>query len=449
MTGKSSCHEPLTPDRRGRAMTGDRKLTLVLAMATLFILLSYFHSVVRMSVLDGNFGDFANYYFYTQQIQSGVNVYAVPQAQMEERIRQSDLPAYICYGVGYSPLFFFLFSPLTRLDFPMANLLWLILNHLLLAVILALAWRMSDARRASDLFLLLILMFASQPLAENVGIGQINIVILFFLVLMALGYGRERMEWLCGPLLGFILLLKPQFGVLLLFFLWKRSYGAVLATLLAYLLFRAAGILVYGLPVEVAYWTNLHALSGIETLHLNSLKVVLQKVFGSAASERAWAGGIYASICLLLTGATFLRMGRRRMPDKALQEYALVICLILLISPVTEEHHLVFMFIPFVALLHAAELHVRSGVLLAAAFCLISVRYSLNRFPVFQSGLPALLNAAKLLGVFIVWEITRRSLPPARPGAILQSWLVRKTRDGRVEGPKPAPSGTPGESLIS
>jgi len=105
------------------------------------------------------------------------------------------------------------------------------------------------------------------------------------------------------------------------------------------------------------------------------------------------------------------------------------------------------MFIPFVALLHAAELHVRSGVLLAAAFCLISVRYSLNRFPVFQSGLPALLNAAKLLGVFIVWEITRRSLPPARPGAILQSWLVRKTRDGRVEGPKPAPSAMPGESL--
>lgn len=443
MPGTRSYPEPPTPDRHSAALSGEGKLVLVLAMAALFILLSYAHCVVRMSLGEGRFGDFANYYFYTQQIESGVNVYAAPQAEMEGRIRRSDIPTYICYGVGYSPLFFFLFSPLTRLDFWTANLVWLILNHALLAVILALAWRMSGERRATDLLLLVIVMFASQPLVENVGIGQINIVILFLLVWMTLVYGRQRVEWLCGPLLGFILLLKPQFGLFLLFFLWKRSYGAVLATLLAYLLFRAAGVWAYGLPVEVAYWTNLHALSGVETLHLNSLKVILQKAFGPAASGRAWAAALYASISLLLTGATFLRIGWQRLPDRALREVALVICLILLVSPVTEEHHLVFMFIPFVALLHDGNLTARSGWVLTAAFCLISVRYSLNRFPFFQSGLPALLNAAKLLGVGLVWHLTRRALPPAIAAETLRGRLARTMRGASADTPKPAPSAMP------
>jgi hypothetical protein len=45
------------------------------------------------------------------------------------------------------------------------------------------------------------------------------------------------------------------------------------------------------------------------------------------------------------------------------------------------------------------------GVLFVIAFCLISLRYSLDRFAFFQSGWPALFVSGKTVGVFLAWLV--------------------------------------------
>ena len=87
-------------------------------------------------------------------------------------------------------------------------------------------------------------------------------------------------------------------------------------------------------------------------------------------------------------------------------------CAILLLSPITEEHHLVVLLLPLTLLL-LCESDVRSRpgelVLLVGTILLLGSRYSLERFPAFHHGLPSLLATGKLLGVIgLAWVLMAR-----------------------------------------
>ncbi|MBI5682457.1 MAG: DUF2029 domain-containing protein [Deltaproteobacteria bacterium] len=402
-------------------MIEKRKFIVLLIIASSFLVLTYFHSITKMVLVERNFCDFASYYFYANLLNDGKDVYlltrdknlAEEHTQLRLLAEGSEIPVHICFGAVYSPIFFYLISFLAKFKFTTANLVWLLINNLLVIAAMVL-WIFMHRYRDSCLILAsIIVMFASQPLLENMGIGQVGVIFLFLFLLVACLY-NGKMEYLCGPALAFVLLLKPQWGLILLFFLWKRSYTVVISTIISYIAFRLIGVLLYGFDIEASYWQSLFYWSHIQTGDVMefSLKAVINRIFfGILPEQMKLASIMYISVSLMLVILTFRQIPRIKNSNEFLLEYAVVISLVVIVSPKTSEHHLVPLFIPFVVALDKLSVgNIRSIILLTAAFCLVSVKYSLINFSAFHVGLPAILTGGKIVGVFILWWLLMETI---------------------------------------
>jgi len=95
----------------------------------------------------------------------------------------------------YAPLFFFLLSPFMTDNFKLATILWTIFNHLLLIWSLFILFHLIEKFEIADTFtgkiLVIFLFLSSQPLLENICVGQVNILILLLLLLMIKFYNKN------------------------------------------------------------------------------------------------------------------------------------------------------------------------------------------------------------------------------------------------------------------
>jgi hypothetical protein len=127
---------------------------------------------------------------------------------------------------------------------------------------------------------------------------------------------------------------------------------------------------------------------------------------------RAVAAGaiLAASLAVLIV---FARAIPRPIPpdsQKADWAWSLGLCAMLLVSPLTEEHHLVVLLFPLLRLL-CADVPLRAGEIPLAlgAAILLGSRYSLDRFPMLHEGPLSLLTTGKLLGIVALsWLLVRR-----------------------------------------
>jgi len=81
-----------------------------------------------------------------------------------------------------------------------------------------------------------------------------------------------------------------------------------------------------------------------------------------------------------------------------------------LLSPLTEEHHLVLLLLPLTLLiLSEPASNPADLILLVLAVLLLGSRYSFEQFSALHAGWPSLLMTAKLLGIAILtWLLIRR-----------------------------------------
>jgi len=94
----------------------------------------------------------------------------------------------------------------------------------------------------------------------------------------------------------------------------------------------------------------------------------------------------------------------------------------LLLSPLTEEHHLVVLLLPLTLLVvdrTDPPLRPRDVVMLVASILLLGSRYSFERFPAFHQGILSLLMTGKLLGVIgLTWVLASRLRAQSQTPAI-------------------------------
>lgn len=396
-----------------RGFGNDRRLVTVLAFVALFAFCSYAHDVLKTVIVEPNFGDFGNYYFNAGKLNEGVNVFILTADEERRLRRESGLPVHPCGGPGYAPIFQFLMGFLARLDFWSALGLWLFLNHVLLACVLA-AVPFLAGREPVAFFAAVFFAFASQPFLENICVGQSNLIVLFFLTAAALVTATGRSKALCGALIASALIVKPQYGLVLLLFLWRRDYRVVASAAACYAALRIAGVMIYGPDVEAAYWSHVFMRATLlETANI-SLKGVLDKALIGVTHGAFLSSSAHVTAALVLLAASLRVIPRDGSDRSAVKGFALLVSLVILLAPVTYEHYLVLLFIPFVVALGGVEFRRGTAVLFVAAFGLVSLRYSLDRFPVFQSGWPALLASGKTAGVFLAWFILWRHLRDTR-----------------------------------
>jgi hypothetical protein len=338
-----------------------------------------------MFLIERNFGDYALFYAQTTLLETGENIFVPNKLEFQQRV---NLPVRMCGSfkgaAGNSPFYFLTISPFAKVPFWPSVVLWTAFNILLLlAGLCFLDMAMADinADRWLARLMLGIIALSSQPLLENLGLGQNNLLIFAALAGALLLRQRDRHFW-AGCALAFVLTIKQQYGMLAILFLWRREYKVLSGIAAGFIAFNSLSTLVYGIPVELAYWKNLSSISSRLSTMVWNMDISLKSFIGLIIAPSAGAVAallVYLSIFLIATGVC-LKKVRGEGTTLLLAGFSVFLCLSFLLSPLSEEPHLVLMIGPLAAAFLMLGEDATDRVLWAAAFLLINLRYSLASF---------------------------------------------------------------------
>jgi hypothetical protein len=381
-----------------------------LLLVVSFSFVRYLHDVAKL-LLESSFIDFAHYYTYAVVVRLGQNPFdpqAVSQVDALLAIRRAGSAA------NYPPLFYLLMQPWVLVPFRGAVILWLLASQACLFGALALCVRRFGPPTAAGVAALLFVSLNYQPLVENLALGQINVVLLFLVTLAWWGLRAGR-PWIAAASVALCPFIKVQFGLLLLLLWWMRQRRILGRALLLIAVGLGLGALLLGPAHHAAYVRCVIAASGsILSWTANlSLAATAHRVLGVLGQQWHLAD----LLTLAVDGALLVVLGRtipRSAPSAspALDwAWALGVTAIPLLSPLTEEHHLVILLFPLsLLLLKFSEGRNSSAdmLLLLVIVLLLGSRYSLEQFPVFSRGVLALLATGKLFGTAcLAWLLMR------------------------------------------
>jgi hypothetical protein len=306
----------------------------------------------------------------------------------------------------------------------------------------------------------LVLLLSLRPILSDLHHGNINILILFLIVL-TLEAWRRGYDVLAGLLLALAITYKVTPALFVPYFAWKRSWRTVFATCLG------IGLFLLAVPAAVlgpafngqclAMWWH-RILSPYVTGDVMSVQEVNQSMIGVLSRlltqpkegryERllhlnvaAWAPstvatlakGLSVAILGLMLGVCRTRTARRDDP-RLLGEFALVVLTMLIVSERSWKHHFVTLLLPYAYLVY------RAGVLPATR----RVRWALGG----ALGLSAFLIAttSSEVGGWFADELGHKIAQYYGMffwGAVVlfvaSAWRVAVERDGLVTIPADAP----------
>lgn len=254
--------------------------------------------------------DFACYYVGARVLEERPAGLYEGQAFIETG-RRLGLPSF-SYPYLYPPLFALLLRPLSHLPYTDAVVFWTVLNAGLFAALLLAAFLFR--RELLGPRWVLPALFLFPPLVNTLILGQVNVLLLLFLLpvmLSSASIGRWG-EVLRGLGIALAAHLKPVWGLLLLFELYRRRYRSVGTAILFTLFLWGLNLLLVGPETTLAFFRFLPegdrmmrlALTGLD----GSIWGVTAALLGSAGTSwpSGWpepAGGFFRS---LLTAPSLL-----------------------------------------------------------------------------------------------------------------------------------------------
>jgi len=192
------------------------------------------------------------------------------------------------------------------------------------------------------------------PLLEDIALGQSNILVLFLATVAWWGL-RTQHPWCTAASLAILLNTKPHFG-LLVFVTWLLGYRAVCARMaLPTGLTLVVTLLHFGLPHHLAFGQTILSFSNqhLDWIQNMSVRSFLHKGFvkmgaSSACADLLW---IASAAGLLILLAIAHSNSQPSHPSRIDRGYGLGVTAAVLLSPFTENHHLVVLLLPLALLL--------------------------------------------------------------------------------------------------
>lgn len=237
---------------------------------------------------------------------------------------------------------------------------WLLVGMTALAVLLVIQHGQSHAAERSALDrsgwnravtggLLFGLAVTFYPVVKAYTLGQIQVWINAFFAVALWSWLTGRKKW-CGFLIGVICLIKPQYGVLVLWGMFRRQWGFVRASLATGLAGLGLSVALYGLGNHLDYLRVLSFMSRHgESFYPNqSVNGLLHRLFHNG-NNLNWDGhafppyhpwvyfGTLVSSLLLLAGAWWWPV-RAQEKGSAL-DFSLMALAGTMASPIAWEHH--------------------------------------------------------------------------------------------------------------
>jgi hypothetical protein len=375
-------------------------------LAALFSSMTYFHDSMKM-VIKSDFYDFGDYYFHAALMKNHHNIYeATPETR--DRFKKSLKMPKFCETYACHPVLLLSIIPFTFFPYKLAAALWLIVNNILLIVTVLLIIKLVKNKIRFDLstLALVFMTFSFQSLIETTWLGNLNIPLLFLLVVMLL-FLKKGNHFFAGILLAMVIMFKHQYGLLLLFFLWKGNFKVFLSTCLSMLMLEGLTMLYAGWSTHLSYWNLLNNMFGTGILgggfRSYSLNSFLCRVFGMAKLSNL--ASLLGMPILIYT--IYITKGKRKGSDSLLWlEFSLVLTTIMIITPLVQDTHYVLLYLPFFLFWYKLveyKEEIKLWVLFIISFLLISLKYSLIGFPIFHEGILSLFYYGKLYGVVCLY----------------------------------------------
>jgi hypothetical protein len=309
------------------APTGGRRLRraagwavpLVAALAALVIALQ----VMRL-VRVAPFNDFEGYYAAALAVRQGHSPYYRALAWRDAAYTHHLPGAQVPYGGSpyqYPPAFALAFVPLTFLPLRVVSLLWLGLSLICLAGAAAvLCWLLLPARalaRLAGILMLTAMLLVFQPIRVGLYGGQVDALLLLFLVLTLADSSRGRLRR-AALWLALAATIKPFLGFLALFLLWKRAYHATflcggIAMALFILPIIALGTHPYiDLFIMIEYFSRNETLVSPQFISVKPilLRLFMKNPFTVPVSDTptiATIGHYFVSLIAIITAIIFVR----------------------------------------------------------------------------------------------------------------------------------------------
>ncbi|MGC8787563.1 MAG: glycosyltransferase family 87 protein [Anaerolineae bacterium] len=305
--------------------------------------------------------DFLQEYILAKAMVDRVDPY-LPIAELASRYLGSLPQQVFPHPTPHPPPVGLLLAPLALFDYPTAAAIWLGVELLCLVAAVYLVSCALDARfSVLATFVIGAFLLLWHPFWQELLWGQLQVPMLVVLAGSWLAL-RKGHSLLGGAFTGLALLLKPvPWPVLLLFVMWKDWHalaGAVLVILVGYV---AAGLLV-GLDTLLRYFTTV--LPWVtqfyrEYLGNISLSSIGWRLFAGSAVEGLIAPPVIhctaaASIVAVLLPCLVLLVACAALWKRCSLEASLgiMICVSILISPISWRHYLVLVFIPAAQVVH-------------------------------------------------------------------------------------------------
>jgi len=246
--------------------------------------------------------------------------------------------------------------------------------------------------------------------------------LLLLLVTLAWWGARAERPWVAAACVALCPFLKVQYALLLPALWWMGQRRILGRALLLIAVGGALGLAALGPAHHVEYLRYLVAPPDyLYTWTANlSLGATLQRLWSPHGEARLLVTGLtlVADVLLVVVFARAIPRGVSSASPALDWAWALAVTAVPLLSPLTEEHHLVVLLFPLALLLMTrgeTDLLSMENLLLLGSVLLLGSRYSLERFPVFHEGMLSLLATGKFVGTLcLAWLLTRLLRAQAR-----------------------------------
>lgn len=240
----------------------------------------------------------------------------------------------------YPPIAAVLFVPLTWVDLEVAGTLWTLLSCAALAIVLTVVVRATGRDRSSSVWIGLVglgLSTALIPVWITLNLGQIGILLMLLVVLDLLS---QRPRWPRGALVGIAAAIKLTPAGFILLPLLRRDWRTAV-----WMAAVAVGLTVVGAIIawddSVAYWTTLGSASErvrvFEAVANHSFAGLADRLPAGATEMLAWT-----VLVVIAIGLGILAMRRQLSTGDVATALMVNAVVILLVSPVSWDHHWVW-----------------------------------------------------------------------------------------------------------
>ena len=247
------------------------------------------------------------------------------------------------YQFKYFPAFAMLTIPLGAVPIGTARVIWFALSAAAFVALLALSPELPERRRSRAFLITMLLVGLAKYYAEDLIIGQINILVALVAACAILAFTTGR-ETPGGLLVALAIVLKPYALILVPWVVARRRWRSIAAMSAGIGVAVALPALVYGLDGTIALhhdWWRTVTMTTEETL-LGTKNVSLTALWArrvGIGQEATWLSAACAIALLIAAAAMFIRRNAVRRPDGL--EAGVLLAMTPLLSPQGWDYVLV------------------------------------------------------------------------------------------------------------